>query len=147
MMYWGKSIREVFSDADAFGITDIIRRVYQTDNPEHLPPSKYTDNRISGWRDNYIYKLPSGEVVAMYDDVSEIIENQMALNESVERFRTLFESTLDAILILDKQGVIECNQASVDMFHFDDKQQIMGQSILQLSPESQLDGTDSDHTD
>ena len=31
----------------------------------------YKDHRISGWRENYIYKLPSGEIVAVYNDVTE----------------------------------------------------------------------------
>ena len=31
----------------------------------------YRDERIEGWRDNYVYRLPSGDVVAIYDDLTE----------------------------------------------------------------------------
>ncbi len=39
----------------------------------------YKDERITGWRENFVYKLPSGEVVAIYDDITERkkIENEL----------------------------------------------------------------------
>lgn len=67
----GKNITEVFPAAEEFGILEVLRRVWRSGLPEHFPVSFYKDDHISGWRDNYIYKLPSGEVVAIYDDVTK----------------------------------------------------------------------------
>src|SRR4030065_1141518 len=66
----GKSVTEVFPGVRQFGLFDVFRRVYKTGTPEHLPVSVYKDERVAGWRENYVYRLPSGEIVAVYDDVS-----------------------------------------------------------------------------
>jgi len=67
----GKSVLEVFPKVKDFGLFEVLQRVWQTGEAEHHPVSLYRDNRISGWRDNYVYKLPSGEIVAAYEDVTE----------------------------------------------------------------------------
>ncbi|MCP4409984.1 MAG: response regulator [Gammaproteobacteria bacterium] len=66
----GKSLCEVFPGIKAMGLLEAIQQVWKTGQPEHHPPSLYKDDRIQGWRDNYVFKLPSGEVVSVYDDVT-----------------------------------------------------------------------------
>ena len=61
----GKKITEAFPGVKDFGLFDVIHRVWKTGNPEQLPLSLYKDNRIIGWRENYVYRLPSNEVVAV----------------------------------------------------------------------------------
>lgn len=67
----GKSLLDVFSRAVDFGLLDVFQRVWRTGNPEHHPISLYNDERIVGFRENYVYKLPSGEIIAIYEDVTE----------------------------------------------------------------------------
>jgi len=67
----GRLVTEVFPGVKDFGIFDVFRRVWETGKPENFPLGFYKDNRLSGWRDNYIYKLPNGEIVAVYRDESE----------------------------------------------------------------------------
>jgi len=67
----GKSVQEVFPSISECGLFDGIVRVWQTGIPELHPPVYYRDSRIEGWRENYLYRLPSGEVVTVYDDVTE----------------------------------------------------------------------------
>lgn len=67
----GKSVLEVFPGIKKFGLFDVFRRVWHSGNGEYYPVTLYSDERISGWRENYVYKLPSGEIVAVYDDVTE----------------------------------------------------------------------------
>ena len=67
----GKSLLDVFSRAVDFGLLDVFQRVWRTGNPEHHPISLYNDERIVGFRENYVYKLPSGEIVAIYEDVTK----------------------------------------------------------------------------
>jgi PAS domain S-box-containing protein len=67
----GKSLLDVFSGAVDFGLLDVFQRVWRTGNPEHHPISLYNDERIVGFRENYVYKLPSGEIIAIYEDVTE----------------------------------------------------------------------------
>jgi PAS domain S-box-containing protein len=67
----GRSVLEVFPGVVDLGLFDVFRRVWRTGEPEQLPAGIYRDDRVVGWRENYIYRLPSGEVVAIYDDVTE----------------------------------------------------------------------------
>ncbi len=67
----GKNVLDVFPGITEFGLLDVFRRVLKRGIAEHFPVSFYQDGRISGWRENYIYKLPNGEIVAIYDDVTK----------------------------------------------------------------------------
>ncbi len=67
-----------------------------------------------------------------------------SLQESEEKYKNLFESSLDAILLLDlKKGCIDCNPAAVQMFATESKEQLLTLLPLELSPELQPDGTAS----
>jgi PAS domain S-box-containing protein len=77
----GKSVLEIFPGVKEFGLFEVFQRVWKTGNPEYFPVRRYKDQRISGWKENYVYKLPSGEVVAIYDDVTERKKSEEALKE------------------------------------------------------------------
>ena len=66
-----KRVTKIFPSIKEFGLLDVFKRVWKTGKPEKLPIAHYRDQRISGFRDNYIYKLPSGEIVAVYSDETE----------------------------------------------------------------------------
>ncbi|MCD6486754.1 MAG: HAMP domain-containing protein, partial [Syntrophobacterales bacterium] len=67
----GERVTEVFPGIKEFGIFEVFQRVWQTGKPEHSPDAMYSDEHITGWRENYVYKLPSGEVVAICDDITD----------------------------------------------------------------------------
>lgn len=86
----GKSVLKVYPRVREFGLFEVFQRVWRTGNPEHHPLAEYRGERIHGWRENYVYKLPSGEIVAIYDDVTErkqaeaerelVLKRQLAVN-------------------------------------------------------------------
>jgi len=88
----GKSVQDVFPSIGECGLFDGIVRVWQTGIPELHPPVYYRDNRIEGWRENYMYRLPSGEVVTVYDDVTEKKSAEGALKESKRKHTTLISN-------------------------------------------------------
>jgi len=65
------------------------------------------------------------------------------LRDSEEKYRTLFEQSADAILILDDSKFLDCNDAAVEMFRFDYKRQLLGIHPSDLSPLVQSDGRNS----
>lgn len=68
----GRRITETFPAVEAFGLLEILRRVDRTGEPDILcPVTQYNDGRVIGWRENRVYKLPTGEVVAVYTDVTK----------------------------------------------------------------------------
>ena len=85
----GRSILEAFPGIREFGLFDVLQRVWRTGVPEHFPVAFYRDARIQGWRENYIAKLPSGEIVAIYDDVTEKRRAEDDMVRSREELRRL----------------------------------------------------------
>ncbi len=80
-----------------------------------------------------------------FRDITAINEVEAALRGSEARFRLMFETTADALMILDGASgrFIDCNQATVDIFHCASKQAILTLHPAQLSPSRQPDGRDS----
>ena len=102
----GKSILDVFPGIQEFGLFDVLQRVYKTGEPETHPITHYKDDRIQGWRKNYVYKLSSGEIVAVYDDITRKKKIQQALKRNREKYRTVFENTGTATFIIEKDTTI-----------------------------------------
>ncbi len=99
----GKSVLKVFPKVKTFGLFKVFQEVYKTGKPQHYPISFYQDQRISGWRENYVYKLPSGEVIAIYDDITERKKAENRLREEEKLFNTLMDNILDSIYFKDKE--------------------------------------------
>nr|WP_319374524.1 PAS domain S-box protein [uncultured Methanobacterium sp.] len=85
----GRKITEVFPGVVEFGIFEVFQRVWRTGKPGKLPVSIYKDERIWGWRENYVYKLPSGDIVTVYDDLTEIKQYEEELEKNQSRLKSL----------------------------------------------------------
>ncbi len=69
--------------------------------------------------------------------------SECLLHESDAKFRAIFESSRDAIMILDRRGFLECNQATLDAFGCSCRDQFILRHPSELSPPRQPDGQDS----
>lgn len=76
-------------------------------------------------------------------DVTERIESELLLRESEARFRNLFENAPDAIFLLNDGVWTDCNQAALSMLR-GTREQIIGHSPADFSPEFQPDGSKSE---
>ncbi len=101
----GNRLLDVFPHMDESGLLGALHRVWKTGQDEHLPPFYYKDAIREGWRENRIYKLPSGEVVALFDDVTEQKQAEEAVRESEDKYRLLVENADDAIFIAQDEVV------------------------------------------
>ena len=95
----GRRISDAFPGVSEYGLMDVFRRVWRTGKSEHHPASLYRDTHLASWRENFVYRLPSGEVVAIYNDITERRQAEGALQESEQKFRDIFNNTTDAINI------------------------------------------------
>ncbi|RTZ98379.1 MAG: hypothetical protein DSY90_04515 [Deltaproteobacteria bacterium] len=68
----GKSILVVYPEIKSFGLFEIMQRVWATGQPQYQPVALYRDKRISVWRESFVYKLPTGEIVTVYGDESKL---------------------------------------------------------------------------
>jgi len=88
----GRLLSEVFPGVEEFGFLEALKRVYMGAGAQHFPLGFYKDERISGWRENFIYKLSTGEIIAIYDDVTErkqIEEEIMLANVNLKKAESL----------------------------------------------------------
>jgi PAS domain S-box-containing protein len=81
----GRRLLDLFPHMDRAGLFAALQRVWKTGISEHLPPFFYQDDFRQGWRENRIYRVPSGEVVAIFDDVTERIQTQEQLVQAKEQ--------------------------------------------------------------
>lgn len=65
------------------------------------------------------------------------------LRESEERFRSLFEDSADATVLLEKMRIIECNAAAYTLMGMSSKEELLGASPQEISPEYQSNGISS----
>ena len=88
----GKSVIEVFPGIRQMGLLDVFQRVWKTGAPEHHPASLYRKGSGVSWRENHVYKLPSGELVVVYDDVTERKQSEEKVKISEERLRQALDA-------------------------------------------------------
>lgn len=74
----GQLFSKTFPYSLQSGLFSVLKRVYQNGSAEHLPTSYYIGNQIEGWRENYIYRLPSKEIAIVYND--ETIRKKVEIN-------------------------------------------------------------------
>jgi PAS domain S-box-containing protein len=91
----GRSVVEVFPGVKDFGLFDVFQRVWRTGVSEHLPVSMYRDARLASWRRNYVCKLPNGQIMAVYEDVTRSKQSELATRMSEQRFRAIANYTYD----------------------------------------------------
>jgi PAS domain S-box-containing protein len=129
----GKRVTHVFPGVKEMGILDVFRRVWKTGKTEYFPTSFYKDGRISGWRENQVYKLPSGEVVAVYDDVTERQTALEKLQEERNLLRTLIDHIPDGVYIKDKEGrILGYNKSLAESWDARGREDIIGKTDFDL---------------
>ena len=131
----GKRLTEVFPGVKEFGVFDVFQRVWRTGKAEHFPDAMYRDERIIGWRDNNIYKLPSGEVVAVYEDITERKQAEKSLQESEEKYRTILESIQDGYYEVDLAGNFTFFNDSMCEISGYSRDELMGMNYRQYTNE------------
>ena len=84
------------------------------------------------------FAIPQDDGVYIGTIVSDVTERKI----SEEKYRVLFESAKDAILIIKDGRIVECNGSASEMFGCS-REALLGVSPGGLSPETQPDGRDS----
>ncbi len=109
----GKKLCDIFPAVKEFGLYDVLLRVYEHGGNETFDDAFYQDERTSGWRKNEIIRLPNGDVMAIYEDLTQEKEleeenhkYQQQIQESEEKLKMLaqaIEQTDDLVKIINTQ--------------------------------------------
>ncbi|MEW5819428.1 MAG: PAS domain S-box protein, partial [Cyanobacteriota bacterium] len=98
----GKNVIDVFPGIVNMDLLEIFKEVWQTGKQGYQTNTFYKDDKIKGWRENFVYKLPTGEIVAIYNDTTEKVESIKALrltqyfvdNSSVAKLLVYMDASL-----------------------------------------------------
>ena len=76
-------------------------------------------------------------------DVTATRRAEEKLQKTEGEYLALFESSRDALMMLDRSGFFDCNKATLDLFGFSSKEQFIAKHPGDLSTSTQPDGRDS----
>ncbi|MGD9971871.1 MAG: histidine kinase dimerization/phosphoacceptor domain -containing protein [Desulfatirhabdiaceae bacterium] len=80
----GKRLLEKFPEMATSDLFGAFQKVNFTGSALELPELYYKDAYREGWQKNFIYKLVSGEIVSIYDDITERKQSENALRSALE---------------------------------------------------------------
>jgi len=83
-------------------------------------------------------------VHALVRDITERKEQAQSLEISEAKYRSLFEDSRDALMLLDRDGFLDCNDQTLELFDIDSVEAFTEYAPWELAPQSQPDGRDSE---
>ncbi len=81
--------------------------------------------------------------VGIVRDITERKRTEEAFRRAEMKFHTLYDSTSDAVMLLDSNGFFDCNGATLKIFGVTTKEEFCSKHPGELSPQYQPDGVDS----
>jgi diguanylate cyclase (GGDEF)-like protein/PAS domain S-box-containing protein len=83
------------------------------------------------------------KLLECFVDITVRKQAEEALRHSEAKFRTLYDSTGDAVMLLDETGFFDCNKATLEIFGCATRDQLCSRHPADLSPPVQPCGTNS----
>ncbi len=82
-------------------------------------------------------------VLELQDEITKREGAEAALSESESKYRTLFNSSSDAVMLLDENGFFDCNESTLKIFGCARREEFFSKSPSYFSPPMQIGGEDS----
>jgi len=82
-------------------------------------------------------------VLGIGRDFTERKQVETSLLESEEKFKSIYEGSSDAIMLLNKNGYFDCNPRTLKIFGIKSKEEFVKLKLYELSPTNQPDGRNS----
>ena len=136
----GHSIFELYEDTP-----QVVHAFQQALHGEHV----YLETTVNGltFANSYspLFDIDGNvtRVIGVSFNITESKKTEEILRNSEFRLRTLFNSASDAIFTMDNKTFIDCNDATLRIFHCK-RDEIVGQTPFRFSPIIQPDGRSSE---
>ena len=140
---------DLFSSKDAKPFRRYDRKVMRNDQALINHEEKFTSaDRSERWVLTSRVPLHNreGEVFGMlgtYTDITERKQAEESLRQSEMKFSTLYNSTSDAVMLLDEKGFFDCNPSTLAIFGCATREEFRSKHPADLSPPEQPCGTSS----
>jgi PAS domain S-box-containing protein len=112
----GSSVGDVFPGVKELGLFSVLQRVHKSCSKEYHPMAQYSDDSLDRWFENFVYCLPSGEIVLIFEDNTEYRRALEELRKSDSMFRGLLNAFHDPLLLFGKERtIIWCNESAAEL--------------------------------
>ncbi len=136
----GLAARMVDAEGRPTGITTVVRDITER---------KRTEEELRTYREHLEETVAArtAELLAKNDqlaaEIAERTRAEAALRDSESKFRTIFEDSNDAILLVTEEGYFDCNPRALQIYGDADKEHFLGLAPGRISSPVQPDGRDS----
>jgi len=105
----GKSLLDLRPTIEEYGLIPVLQRVWQSGEPALFPSTLYIDERYANWYENRVFRLPSGEIVAIYDDITK----RKQAEEEIGRLNAELEQR-----VLERTAELEAANSELESFAY-----------------------------
>ena len=129
----GRSVCDVFQGVREFGLFDLLHRVWKTGTPEYQAARYFREDRRRGWKQNSVFRLPTGEVVIIFNDISKTKRAEETLKRSEETFAKVFKANPAAMAICRQNDgcILDVNAAFENLAGYR-REELIGQTAVSL---------------
>lgn len=141
-MVVGESLRKVLKQKSGGDLCLLVKKAWQTEIPQSFTLEVKVGQSFRLIKGT-IYRLRTGELTVMFDDVTQSFLDQQTLKKNEVKFRATFDNANDAMFIMQGKRFIDCNKKTLAIFGLKDKADIVGHTPVEYSPIKQPDGMSS----
>ncbi|MDT3697646.1 MAG: PAS domain S-box protein [Ignavibacterium sp.] len=135
-----KKIQDIFPGLLKENFIEKFKSVLKTGKSLLNAQLNYEDTYLKGVYEFSVMKLTSNTIAVFFNDITEKHKATEALIQSEIKYKTLFESANDAIILVFNGVIVDCNQKTLELFKCT-KEMFKDIPPYDLSPEYQPDGT------
>ncbi|MCL4208430.1 PAS domain S-box protein [Patescibacteria group bacterium] len=138
----GESLRKVLKQKPGENLCILVKKAWQTEIPQDFTLEVKSNDNLRFIKGT-VYRLRTGELTVMFDDVTQGVLDQQTVKRNEVKFRTTFNNANDAMFIMQAKRFIDCNKKTLAMYGLTDKKEIVGHTPVEYSPIKQPDGMSS----
>lgn len=131
----GRSVQAVFPSVREQGLFAVLQEVWRTGEARFLPAAQYSDDRLFLWVENHVFKLLSGDVVAVFEDATERKLAQAELAALKTFYQDILDSVYDGIWVTDKADAIVYLNRTMERMADVSASEILGSTMAQGFPQ------------
>lgn len=115
--------------------------VFETEFRLQVPDGSYVWLMSRGHGSMRNEKGIATRMIGTLVEITDRKKSELALRRSEALAMAIFNASSDAVCLLNDGVVLDCNASALPLFGFGSREQIVGKSVLEFSPEFQSDGS------